>query len=120
MCRKAPDSMVRGFGEGVKPRRRAGPARVTVLLGFLDSRPKRRIWEGCAFRGQRRTHPADETRIGSSAGQEVRACRGQTQDAVGAAAHHIRIHLVLTIVLPPADGAELEDSRSSQRPAATA
>ena len=51
MRRQTPDSMVRGFGEGVKPRRRAGPARVTVLPGFLDSRAKRRILEGGAFGG---------------------------------------------------------------------
>ena len=72
------------------------------------------------FSGECRAYMAKKSRIGSPAGQEVRARSGEAQDAIGTAADHIRIGLILSIVLPPADGAELEDSRSGQRPASAA
>ena len=61
-----------------------------------------------------------KSRIGSPASQEVRARSGEAQYAVGTATHHIRIPFVLSIVLPPADGAELKDSRNRERPATAA
>src|ERR1700733_11050729 len=63
---------------------------------------------------------AEKSRIGCPAGQEVRARSREAQHAIGTAADHIRIRFVLSIVLPPADGAQLKDSRNRERPASAA
>jgi hypothetical protein len=63
---------------------------------------------------------ADESRIGSAASQEIGARRRQTQDTVRPPAHHICIRLILSIVEPPADGAQLKGSRRRERPASAA
>src|SRR6476469_2994665 len=109
--------MVRGFREGVKPRPRAGdPARSRSL----NSRTKRRVLTDFAFGWKRSAHAAKESRIRGAVGEEVRACRGQAQAAIGPAAHHVGIRLILSVVQPPAHRAELKDSGSSERSAAAA
>ena len=109
--------MVRGFRKGVKQRRPCAALKVTVLL---NSRTKRRILSRCALGRQWRTYVTDEPRIGGSAGQEVGARRGQAQDTVGTPAHHICIRLILSVVEPPADGAQLKGSRRRESPASAA
>jgi hypothetical protein len=86
----------------------------------LDSRTKRGMLPDGAFRGQGRAYMTDEARIGSAAGQEVGACRRQTQPAVGTAAHYVCVRLILSIVEPPAHRAKLKGSRSIERPASAA
>ena len=109
--------MVRGFRKGVKQRRPCVALKVTVLL---NSRAKRGILSRCALGGQWRTYVTDEPRIGGSAGQKVGARRRQAQDTVGPPANHICIRLVLSVVEPPADGAQLKGSRGRERPASAA
>jgi hypothetical protein len=86
----------------------------------LDRRAKGCILPSRALIGQRSAYVAHESRIGSAAGSEVGACHSQAQRAVGAAAHHICVRIILSIIEPPADGAELKRSRSGQRPASAA
>ena len=110
--------MVRGFPKGVKPR---GDARRSRSNDIAEKKPAMGRLSGRGmFDRQCRTHVAEKPWIGCPAGQEIRARRGEAQHAIGTAAHHIGIRFILSIVLPPAHGAQFEDSRCSECPASTA
>jgi hypothetical protein len=71
------------------------------------------------LRGKRRADAAHESWIRSPVGEKIGASNGQAQRAIRTAAHHVCVALILAVVLPPTDRAQLEDAGRAQGPAAT-
>jgi hypothetical protein len=61
-----------------------------------------------------------KARVSRAISAEVAPSLREAQQSIRAPADHIRICIILAIILPPAHRAQLEGSRSGQRPAPAA
>jgi hypothetical protein len=87
----------------------------TLALSGVSGRVlvRRFLWPGCPNTGK-------VSRVACSQLAVVRACLSEAESTIRPASDNVGIVLVLTVVLPEADGADLESATLTERPAETA